>query len=300
LYAIWKDGNYLAARKGFIERRLERRKLIRGYQMKLKTDENGQVVVEDGKPIYIHDDGKEIPFDAKAAFIKIKEQGTENKTWREKYQALETKLEPFQDLDPEVARKALATVKNLEDKQLIDAGEVETVKKNLAASYEENLNNTKKSYEQKMQELNGKLDQQNNNIEELLLLGAFERSPFIREKTNLTPDIAYASFKKGLQVEYDKEGKPHVVGYVDGEKLFSRKDPGKLADPEEAIEMIINAYPYKDRILRGSGQGGSGGGPGGGADDPNDLQAQLVKATKEGNVNKMISLKRQIAQQAKR
>jgi hypothetical protein len=300
LYAIWKDGNYLAARKGFIERRLERRKLIRGYQMKLKTDENGQVVVEDGKPIYIHDDGKEIPFDAKAAFIKIKEQGTENKTWREKYQALETKLEPFQDLDPEEARKALDTVKNLEDKQLIDAGEVETVKKNLAASYEENLNNTKKSYEQKMQELNGKLDQQNNNIEELLLLGAFERSPFIREKTNLTPDIAYASFKKGLQVEYDKEGKPHVVGYVDGEKLFSRKDPGKLADPEEAIEMIINAYPYKDRILRGSGQGGSGGGPGGGADDPNDLQAQLVKATKEGNVNKMISLKRQIAQQAKR
>jgi hypothetical protein len=30
------------------------------------------------------------------------------------------------------------------------------------------------------------------------------------------------------------------------------------------------------------------------------LQAQLTKATKEGNVNKMISLKRQIAQQARR
>ena len=264
--------------------------------MKLKTDENGQVVVEDGKPIYVHDDGKEIPFDAAQAFTKIKDLNTENKTWRQKFEETEKKLEPFQDLDPEVARKALDTVKNLEDKQLIDAGEVETVKKNLAASYEENLNNTKKSYEQKMKDLDAKLQRQNENIEELLLLGAFERSPFIREKTNLTPDIAYASFKKGLQVEYDKEGRPHVVGYVDGEKLFSRKDPGKLADPEEAIEMIINAYPYKDRILRGSGQGGSGGGPGGEANDPNDLQAQLIKAQKAGDVSRMIFLKRQIAQ----
>ena len=266
--------------------------------MKLKTDEHGAVVLEDGKPVYVHDDGKEIPFDAAQAFNKIKELNSENKTWRQKYEETEKKLEPFQDLDPEVARKALDTVKHLEDKQLIDAGEVETVKKNLAASYEENLNNTKKSYEQKMKELDQKLQQQNNNIEELLLLGAFERSPFIREKTNLTPDIAYASFKKGLQVEYDKEGKPHVVGYTDGEKLFSRKDPGKLADPEEAIEMIISSYPHKDRILKASGAGGSGGGPGGDGFDPDDLHSKLAAAQKKGDVNAMISLKRQISQQA--
>ena len=266
--------------------------------MKLKTDEDGKVIVEDGKPIYVHDDGKEIPFDAAKAFAKIKDLNAENKDWRQKYEEAEKKLKPFQDLDPKAAYEALETVKNLEDKQLIDAGEVKTVKKNLAASYEENLNTTKKSYEQKMEELDSKLQTQNNNIEELLLLGAFERSPFIREKTNLTPDIAYASFKKGLQVEYNEDGKPYVVGYVDGEKLFSRKDPGKLANPEEAIEMIINAYPYKDRILRGSGQGGSGGGPGGNAGDSNDLQAQLAKAQKAGDVSKMISLKRQIAQAA--
>jgi len=267
--------------------------------MKLKTDENGNVVVAEGKPIYIHDDGKEIPFDAAQAFTKIKDLNGENKTWREKHEEIQKKMESFHDIDPEVARKALETVKNLADKQLIDAGEVETVKKNLAASYEENLNSTKKSYEQKMQELDVKLHKQNENIEELLLLGAFERSEFLREKTNITPDIAYAAFKKGLQVEYNAEGKPFVVGYVDGEKLFSRKDPGKMADPEEAIEMIINAYPYKDRILRGSNQGGSGGGPGGSVDE-NDLQAQFVLAQKAGDVARMISLKRQISQQMNR
>ena len=28
--------------------------------MKLKLDENGHVVVQDGKPVYVHDDGKEV------------------------------------------------------------------------------------------------------------------------------------------------------------------------------------------------------------------------------------------------
>jgi hypothetical protein len=39
--------------------------------MKLKLDANGNVVVENGMPVYIHDDGKEIPFDAVAAMTKI-------------------------------------------------------------------------------------------------------------------------------------------------------------------------------------------------------------------------------------
>lgn len=39
--------------------------------MKLKLDADGKVVVENGMPVYVHDDGKEIPFDASAALSKI-------------------------------------------------------------------------------------------------------------------------------------------------------------------------------------------------------------------------------------
>ncbi|VTP69605.1 Uncharacterised protein [Leclercia adecarboxylata] len=39
--------------------------------MKLKLDANGHVVVENGMPVYIHDDGKEIAFDAAQAVSKI-------------------------------------------------------------------------------------------------------------------------------------------------------------------------------------------------------------------------------------
>lgn len=39
--------------------------------MKLKLDENGYVVVQDGKPVYVHDDGKEVAFDAPQTVQKI-------------------------------------------------------------------------------------------------------------------------------------------------------------------------------------------------------------------------------------
>ena len=264
--------------------------------MKLKVDENGNVVVVDGKPVYTHDDGKEIPFDGAMAFDKIKELNGENKSWREKYEASNTALNLFGELDPEVAKKNAETIANLDDKKLVDANDMEVLKKNLSESYEENLTSTKTSYQKKIDEMQVNLDMQTGNIDELLILGAFERSEFLREKTYLTPDIAYAGFKKGLQVEYTNEGKPHVVGYVNSEKLFSRKDPGKLASPEEAIEMIINAYPQKDDILKGRQGGGSGGGPGSGASDSGDLQAQYNAAVKAQDVNKMITLKRMISQ----
>lgn len=264
--------------------------------MKLKLNDEGVAVLDNGRPIYVHDDGKEIPFDGLQAFNKIKELNNENKSWREKYEETRRSLEPFADLDAEAARQAMETVKNLDDKKLIDAGEVETVKRNLAASFDANLGATKKSYETKIEELNAKLTRQNQNIDELLVLGAFERSPFIQTKTNLTADIAYASFGHALKVEYNKEGKPEVIGYLDNEKLFSRRDPGKFADPEESIEMVINAYKQKDKILKGSGYGGSGAGPGSGMFDPDDFETQLQAAQKAGNVAAMISLKRKISE----
>ena len=51
--------------------------------MKLKLDENNNVVVKDGMPVYVHADGKEIPFDANKATVKIAELNGEAKQHRE-------------------------------------------------------------------------------------------------------------------------------------------------------------------------------------------------------------------------
>ena len=97
--------------------------------MKLKLDENGNVVVQDGKPVYVYDDGKEVAYDVPAAVAKIGSLNAEAKQHREAKEAAEAKLKAFDGIEnAEAAKKALETVKNLDDKKLIDAGEAEKVK----------------------------------------------------------------------------------------------------------------------------------------------------------------------------
>ncbi|WP_274571133.1 hypothetical protein [Neisseria leonii] len=97
--------------------------------MKLKLDENGYAVLHDGKPVYVHEDGKEVPFDAAAAMEKIGSLNAEAKRHREAKDAAESRLKAFEGIeDAAAAKKALATVRNFDDKKLIDAGEAERVK----------------------------------------------------------------------------------------------------------------------------------------------------------------------------
>ena len=79
--------------------------------MKLKLDENGHVAVSDGKPVYVHDDGKEIPFDAPAAMQKISGLNAEAKQYREAKgtqhreakEAAEAKLKAFDGIEDAAA-----------------------------------------------------------------------------------------------------------------------------------------------------------------------------------------------------
>lgn len=218
--------------------------------MKLKLDEQGHVVVQDGKPVYVHDDGKEIPFDAAAATSKIASLNGEAKSHRERAEAAEAKVKAFDGLDdPAEARKALETLKNLDQKKLIDAGEVEKVKAEVIKTYEEKL----KAETDRAAGLEGQLYDEK-------IGGSFARSKFITEKLLIPADIAQASFGKAFKIE---DGR--VVAYDHtGSKIFSRARPGELADFDEAVETLVNNYPNRDAILRGSGASGGGTNPNGG------------------------------------
>ena len=76
--------------------------------MKLKLDEAGHAVLQDGKPIYIHDDGKEVPFDAAGTVATITRINGEAKSHRERAEAATTALKAFEGItDPAAAIKAL-------------------------------------------------------------------------------------------------------------------------------------------------------------------------------------------------
>lgn len=224
--------------------------------MKLKLDDSGHVVLTDGKPVYVHDDGKEVPFDAARAFAKIGELTSEAAGSRKRAETAEAALKPYSEAgitDPAAAVAALATVKNLDQKSLVAAGDVERIKTEAIKAVEEKY----KPFVKRSETLEAQ-------ITSYMIGGGFKGSKVATEKLaakgQAGADIAQALFGSRFKVDGDK-----VIGhYANGEKVFSRSRPGELADFDEALEQIIDSYPFKDSILAASGASG-GGAPQGGA-----------------------------------
>ena len=85
--------------------------------------------VKDGKPVYVDADGAEALYDGESLAEHVTRLNGESATRRRELREAQEKLGAFDGIeDPEAARKALTTVKNLDDKKLVDAGEVDKVK----------------------------------------------------------------------------------------------------------------------------------------------------------------------------
>jgi hypothetical protein len=240
--------------------------------MKLKLTSDGHAVVQDGKPVYVHDDGKEIAFDAPGTVSTISRLNAEAKSHRERAEAAEERLKPFAGIeDAAAARKALELVANLDAKKLVDAGERD---KAIAQAI--------KAVEDKFVPVVNENTTLKNQLHSHMVGGAFARSKFITEKFAAEGpagvEIAQALFGSRLKVE---DGR--VVAYdAEGKKLYSKSRPGELADTEEAIEMMVDAYPYKAHLLKSSGANGSGANPsrgGGGGGNFNGATKGKVDGT---------------------
>ena len=238
--------------------------------MKLKTTQiDGKTYAEidnSGFPVYLHDDGKEIGFDADQAFQKINSLSAEAKTHRLAKEQAETSLKAFEGIeDPAAAKKALETLKNFDDKKLVDAGEVEKVKAEAI-----------KAVEDKYAPIVQERDAFQSQLHSELIGGGFARSKFIQDNIAVPVDMIQATFGQSFKIE---EGK--VVAYgADGQKIYSRARPGEVANFDEALETLVDGYQHKDSILKGgqgSGGGFQGGGQGGGAKSLADCKTREEK-----------------------
>src|SRR3569623_491843 len=193
--------------------------------MKLKLDDAGHVVVSDGKPVYLHDDGKEAPIDAAHTLATIARLNSEAKGHREAKEAAETKLREYDGLE-----NALYTEK---------------------------------------------------------VGGAFSRSKYITDKIAVPSDMVQAMFGSRFKVE---NGKIIGVG-LDNQPIYSRSKAGEIADFDEALESMVDAYPSRDTILKGTGNQGDGarhpnGAPGGGKDLSGLSPAARISATREASAQR--------------
>ncbi len=223
--------------------------------MKLLLDDNGNVVVRNGKPVYVLEDGSEVEFDAPGTSATIKRINAEAKNHRERAEKAEGDLKSFEGIeDPAAAIKALQTVSNLDQKKLVDAGEVQKVKDEAIKSVRAEFEPVVKERDTLQQQLHGEI-----------VGGNFARSKFITEKLAIPSDLVQAKFGAAFKVE---DGK--MVAYdQQGQKIYAPGRPGEIANFDEALGVLVESYPHRDSILKGSGgsgggaQGGGGGGGGG-------------------------------------
>ena len=243
--------------------------------MKLKLDDQGHAVLADGMPVYTHEDGKDSPFDAPGALQAIKARNAEAKQHRERAETLAGQLKSFEGLDdPDAARKALQTVANLDSKKLVDAGQIEQVKAEISKAYEAKLSTATEQASKLEQQLHGEI-----------VGGSFARSKYIADKLVLPSDLAQAAFGSRFKVE---DGKLKAFD-ADGQPIFSRKNPGAAAEFDEAIEILVDAYPRKDSILRGTQASGSGApsGNSGGGGGKTITRAQFEQLSASDRMAKM-------------
>lgn len=110
--------------------------------MKLKTVEiNGKQYAEidtAGLPVYVHDDGKEIGFDAPLATKKLQSLMARQKSSPAK-EAAEEKLAKFAAIeDPKKAIEALEMLSKIDQKKLLDAGQVDQLRQKLRKIFSSN------------------------------------------------------------------------------------------------------------------------------------------------------------------
>ncbi len=223
--------------------------------MKLKLDDKGAVVLQDGKPVYVLDDGREVAHDAGETVATIKRLNGEAQAHRVAKEAAETKLKAFDGIDDgELARKALETVRNIKDGELVQAGKVQEIKDAAAASAKQAVADATRAAEARekaLAETNEKLTGDLNNH---IIGGSFASSKFIADKLAIPADIAQKVFGDRFKVD---SGKLVPMDQA-GNPIFSATRHGEHADFEEALQVMVGQYANKDMILKGSGASGGG------------------------------------------
>ncbi len=222
-------------------------------------DKRYALIGENGNPIY-EVEGKDVEYDGESLAADVRELNAERATEkteleesRTQLETMKANLERYSGIDLEEAKKAMNTVRNLEQTKLVEANEVDKIK-------EAAIEATKESYEEQMAEMKKRYepieverDTYKAQLEREIVSNAFSRSKFIRDKISVPWKMIEAHFSKHVTV---KNGKLKILD-SQGKEIYSRAKPSQPADFDEAMELIVESYAYKDQILKGAGRPGS-------------------------------------------
>lgn len=207
---------------------------------------NGQIELKDGKPIVVKPDGTEISYDIEQTSGTISRLTNELTTAKNDLATAKNAAKAFEGMNADEVKAALETVGKIKDKKLFESGEVDTLKQQIAGGYEAKLKESGDKYSALLARTNA-----------LVLGNAFASSKFVKDKVGIPVEMLQSFFGNNFIV--DENGKISAKG-KDGNPLLSPARIGEPADFEEAIESMVNAYPNKAHVLKGTSHSGTGGG----------------------------------------
>lgn len=189
----------------------------------------------------------------KSAFEREKE---DRRKAREQLRALEAKLGEVADLDPQEAREALNKLREIEDKKLLDGGQVEEVvnrrTERMKQDYEQRLTKMQAALE----ELTGDRDGLRRSLEEVVIDNGLREAA---AKKSVRPSAIRDALGRLKPMFRVVEGKPVAM---DGEQVLYGRDGKSPLTMEEAVEGLIGEAPHLFEPSVGAGM--NGGRPSGG------------------------------------
>jgi hypothetical protein len=230
----------------------------------LHLDKDGKPQFNDkGVPLYMQPGGAEpVAMDVNELIDTNRAKSGAEAAAKKEAAELIAKLKAFEGLDAVAARKALELAKSLDEGKLLEAGKVDEIRQKAVAEERQKITNLEKALEDTKASGQKAVNEKEQMIHDLLVKDAFSNSTFLREKTVLPAEFAYASLGRNFTVEY-QNGKPVVIAKDgQGNPLFSQSNPSAYAGPEEAIKILIEQHPQKDSLLKAPNpSGGSGAAP---------------------------------------
>ena len=225
---------------------------------KLKLDANGNAVIQDGKPVYVNEEGKEEPFDMNMAWNKIHALNEENKAKRLEAETLKAKYKAFDGMTPEEIAANKEAAAKLKEVELIKNKDFETFKNDLLATTQKKVEETERSWKSKFDSVKGEAEKFSALYNDTVLENHFLNSEYI--KSELVPsfdgDVAKAYF--GHRFRVDTENKRVYAVGEDGSPILSEKKLGNVASFDEAMELLIKNHPKKDAWLKSKANPGGG------------------------------------------
>lgn len=223
---------------------------------KLKLTADGAAVLQDGKPVYINEEGHEEPFDMNMAWNKIHTLNEENKAKRLETEALKASYKAFDGMTPEEIAANKEAAAKLKEVELIKNKDFETFKNDLLATTQKKVEETERSWKAKFESVKGEADKFSGLYNDTVLENKFLNSEFITKRMSQDPEFVKAYFGNRFRVDVETK-RVYAVG-EDGSPILSEKKLGNVADFDEAMELLVKNHPKKESLLKSQANPGGG------------------------------------------